>query len=228
MGKINNKVGNIFNSKADAVVVTVNCIGFMGKGMALECSLRYPEIESVYKLACNRKEVSTGRIMWEYTPGGQFIALFPTKNDYKRPSKLEFISSGLQALVSDIQSRKVNSIAVPRLGSELGGLDWNLVRPLVEQALGPLLLEVELWEFTPNTSDPFIANIIEHAKRNPSQFSLQTGISKSLIDSIIRQSDNRRFSSAVDLLSIAGLGKQGVKKLMSWSRQKYEGDATLF
>jgi O-acetyl-ADP-ribose deacetylase (regulator of RNase III) len=218
------KKGNIFNSESDVIVVTVNCLGFMGKGMALECSLRYPEIETAYKLACKHNLIRIGAILWDTNPKNQYIALFPTKNDYKRPSKVEYIVSGLDALVSNIQNREISSVALPRLGAELGGLDWNLIRPMVEKAVEPLPIEVEFWEFASSIPDPLIASILDYAI----ELSLQTGLKKSLIDSVVRQSGYREFSSAVDLLSIEGLGKQGVKRLMSWSYKKFEGDATLF
>lgn len=157
---ISQHLGNILSCKTEAVVVTVNCVGFMGKGMALECALRYPVIEASYKSLCKKGEVTIGKMNWLQTPDGQNVILFPTKIDFKFPSKMSYIENGLTQLERDVRDRGLGSIAIPRLGSELGGLDWSHVHPKILQAFATSNVELELWEFSSEQGDPLLLRLL--------------------------------------------------------------------
>ena len=90
---------NVFNTDADAIVNTINCVGFMGKGLALEFSLRYPKLLVDYKEKCSKKEINIGKLYY-YKEDNILIINFPTKKDYKFPSKLEWIEKGLLEFVN--------------------------------------------------------------------------------------------------------------------------------
>lgn len=133
--------GNLLKTEADALVNTVNCVGFMGKGVALQFKQAFPENYEAYRRACDTGEVQPGR-MFVYATGSMippfYIINFPTKRHWRGKSRMEDIEAGLAALVAEVQRLGIRSIAIPPLGCGLGGLDWNDVRPRIEQALSAL------------------------------------------------------------------------------------------
>lgn len=133
--------GDILRDDSDAIVNTVNCVGIMGRGIALQFKNAWPENFKAYQAACKRDEVQPG-LMFVYEVGQlttpRFIVNFPTKRHWRGKSRIEDIESGLNALVSEIRARGIRSVAIPPLGSGLGGLDWREVRPRIEAALGDL------------------------------------------------------------------------------------------
>lgn len=134
--------GDILKSEAEALVNTVNCVGVMGRGIALQFKDAYPENFRVYAAACKRNEVQPGRMLvfetGQLTPP-RYIINFPTKRHWRGRSRIEDIEAGLRALAEVIQARGIRSIALPPLGSGLGGLDWKRqVRPRIEAALRSL------------------------------------------------------------------------------------------
>lgn len=132
------KKGDILAEDAEAIVNTVNCVGIMGRGIALQFKNAYPENFNAYAAACNRQEVQPGH-MFVFETGRltnpQYIINFPTKRHWRGKSRIEDIKAGLTALIEEIRTRNIHSIAIPPLGSGLGGLDWSDVRPLIESAL---------------------------------------------------------------------------------------------
>ncbi len=133
--------GDILQADAEALVNTVNCVGIMGRGVALQFKNAYPKNFKAYEAACERGEVQPGRMLVFET--GQFtnpkyIINFPTKRHWRGQSRIEDIDSGLADLVHEIRKRRIRSIALPPLGSGLGGLNWSDVRPRIEAALKAL------------------------------------------------------------------------------------------
>ncbi len=130
--------GDILRADAEALVNTVNCVGIMGRGIALQFKNAFPDNFRAYEAACKREEVRPGR-MFVFATGAltnpKFIVNFPTKRHWKGKSRMEDIESGLDALVAEIRERGIRSIAIPPLGSGLGGLNWTEVRPRIEAAL---------------------------------------------------------------------------------------------
>ncbi|HNU12533.1 MAG TPA: macro domain-containing protein [Rubrivivax sp.] len=134
--------GDILRSEAEALVNTVNCVGVMGRGVALQFKNAFPENFKAYAAACKREQVQPGRMFvfetGQLTPP-RYIINFPTKRHWRGKSRIEDIDAGLAALVAEIRARGIRSIALPPLGSGLGGLDWQVeVRPRIEAALRPL------------------------------------------------------------------------------------------
>ena len=131
--------GDILRSDAEALVNTVNCVGVMGRGIALQFKQTFPDNFKAYAAACKRQEVLPGRMFVFDThqlAAPRYIINFPTKRHWRDKSRIEDIESGLAALVQVIRERRIRSIAVPPLGSGLGGLDWAQVRLRIEAALG--------------------------------------------------------------------------------------------
>ena len=131
--------GDILAEDVEALVNTVNCVGVMGRGIALQFKKAYPENFHAYAEACKSGEVRPGH-MFVYETGAltnpRYIVNFPTKRHWRNNSRMDDIESGLRALANVIRERGIRSIAVPPLGSGLGGLEWREVRPCIEQALG--------------------------------------------------------------------------------------------
>lgn len=132
------KTGSILNEDAEALVNTVNCVGVMGRGIALQFKQAFPANFKAYEAACKRGEVVPGK-MFVFPTGSmlnpRYVVNFPTKRHWKGKSRLEDIEAGLAALTRELRERGIRSIAIPPLGCGLGGLDWNDVRPRIEAAL---------------------------------------------------------------------------------------------
>lgn len=144
--------GDILQCEADALVNTVNCVGVMGRGIALQFKNVYPDNFKAYEAACKREAVQPGR-MFVFETGQltlpRFIINFPTKRHWRGKSRIEDIDAGLVDLVKVIRDKGIRSIAIPPLGAGLGGLDWNEVRPRIERALAELA-DVRVLVFEPN------------------------------------------------------------------------------
>lgn len=143
--------GNLLEANADALVNTVNCDGFMGKGIALQFKQAFPRNFKVYEQACKAGDVVPGKML-VFDNGGllrpRFIINFPTKRHWRNKSRIEDIEAGLKDLVQEVRRLQIQSIAVPPLGCGLGGLDWREVRPLIEAAFASLP-EVKVLVFEP-------------------------------------------------------------------------------
>lgn len=147
---INYKIGDLFNDDAEAIVNTVNCVGVMGRGIALQFKKRYPENFKKYEAKCKIGEIVPGRVFVFETNSminPRYIINFPTKRHWRGNSSIEDIESGLVDLIEVIKTNKIESIALPPLGSGLGGLDWSLVKSKIEKAfIGIKDVEVNVYE----------------------------------------------------------------------------------
>jgi O-acetyl-ADP-ribose deacetylase (regulator of RNase III) len=131
------RTGNLLEADAEALVNTVNCVGVMGKGIALQFKQAFPENFKAYEKACRAGEVEPGKMFLVATHklfNPKYVINFPTKRHWKERSRLEDIQSGLRALVVSVRDLKIDSIAVPPLGCGNGGLDWAAVKPLIVSA----------------------------------------------------------------------------------------------
>lgn len=142
--------GDILRADVEALVNTVNCVGFMGRGIALQFRKQFPDNFAYYEKACNRGKVQPGHMLVfdrQSLDLPRYIINFPTKRHWRGKSRIEDIRSGLQALVEEVRRHEIMSIAVPPLGCGLGGLQWSEVRPLIVSAFGVLPhVAVDLYE----------------------------------------------------------------------------------
>ncbi|HEX4157057.1 MAG TPA: macro domain-containing protein [Rhizomicrobium sp.] len=145
--------GNLLESDAEALANTVNTVGVMGKGIALMFKETFPENFRLYSEACKRGEVVVGRMFVterNRLGGPRLIINFPTKENWRNPSKIEWIEEGLLDLKRVIADRLIRSIAIPPLGSGQGGLEWSAVRSRIAETLGALEgVDVMVYEPTP-------------------------------------------------------------------------------
>ncbi len=146
------QTGDILQADAEALVNTVNCVGIMGRGIALQFKQAFPNNFKAYQAACKRGEVQPGR-MFVFETGTltspKYIINFPTKRDWRSRSRMADIDSGLSALVEEIRTRGIRSIAIPPLGAGLGGLAWPDVRKRIEASL-EVLSNIVVTVYEPN------------------------------------------------------------------------------
>lgn len=136
--------GDIFSTPAQTIVNTVNTVGVMGKGIALEFKNRYPDMFDNYKIACEKKKLKIGRLMLCYEPD-HWVLLFPTKEHWRKPSRLEYIEQGLIKFTNIYAESGITSIAFPKLGCGNGELNWDEVRVLMEKYLKGLPIDVYIY-----------------------------------------------------------------------------------
>ncbi|MDE0152354.1 MAG: macro domain-containing protein [Gammaproteobacteria bacterium] len=149
---IQSKIGDILAEDAEALVNTVNCVGVMGRGIALQFKKAYPQNFKAYADACAREKVRLGQVFvheLNQSVNPRYIINFPTKNHWRDHSRLEDIEVGLKSLIKEIQERDIRSVAIPPLGSGLGGLEWEKVRVCIEKALSDLH-DLHVVVFEPN------------------------------------------------------------------------------
>ena len=143
---------NLLESDAEALVNTVNTVGVMGKGIALQFKNQYPNNFKLYTTACKAKEVKVGKMFVteeaSLLGGKKTIINFPTKTNWRKPSEYSYIESGLKDLVSVIKDKNLKTIAIPPLGAGNGGLDWNNVKKLMEKYLSEL--DAHIYIYQPN------------------------------------------------------------------------------
>ncbi|MDR7369714.1 macro domain-containing protein [Flavobacterium aquidurense] len=148
------KNDNLLESEAEALVNTVNTVGIMGKGIALQFKNQYPNNYKLYKQACKLNEVKVGKMFVteesSLLGGKKIIINFPTKTDWRKPSEYEYIELGLRDLVEIIKEKKIKSVAIPPLGAGNGGLDWNRVKNLMEQYLKDI--DSTIFIYQPNST----------------------------------------------------------------------------
>jgi O-acetyl-ADP-ribose deacetylase (regulator of RNase III)/uncharacterized protein YwgA len=143
------KTGDMLAASVEALVNTVNTVGVMGKGIALQFKERFPENYKAYHAAVKREEIKTGSMFVTHLnrmDGLHYIVNFPTKQHWKAPSKLEYIQEGLIDLRRVLLALDIRSLALPPLGCGNGGLDWSVVKPMIEAALADLDIDIQVYE----------------------------------------------------------------------------------
>ena len=145
--------GNIFNSPAQVIVNTVNTVGVMGKGLALSFKKRYPDMFEAYRKACEKHQFTIGKLMLFYAPD-HWILMFPTKENWRNPSKIEYIEAGLSKFVTSYADKGITSIAFPKLGCGNGELSWDVVKPIMEKYLKPLPITIYIYVGMDSTQTP--------------------------------------------------------------------------
>lgn len=126
--------GNLFHSKAEALVNAVNTVGVMGKGLALQFKEKFPQNYQAYREACKNEELVVGKI-FTFEENGQWIINFPTKKHWRGKSKYGYIEEGLKSLVTFLEESPIKSIALPPLGCGYGDLTWEKVKEMFENYL---------------------------------------------------------------------------------------------
>ncbi|WP_298144047.1 macro domain-containing protein [Flavobacterium sp.] len=167
---INYLTGNILDSTAQAIVNTVNTVGVMGKGIALQFKNQFPNNYKLYKVACEKNELKIGNLLIteeeSLLSGKKIIINFPTKTHWRYPSEYEYIEKGLEELKKVILDRNIESVAIPPLGAGNGGLDWQKVKQMIIDSLSEIDCTIYLYEPTAAIKEILIA---ERVKLTPAR-----------------------------------------------------------
>ena len=160
------KKGNIFNSNAMAVVNTVNCVGAMGKGIALDFKLRYPKMFKEYQKICFKHLLKPGQIL-PYTKSSPIILNFAIKDDWKDPSRVEWIEETLQKFVANYHALGITSVAFPWMGAMNGGLPIETIKCLTRKYLSDLKdIDIEVYDFDPDAPCELYKSLEKIVKNN--------------------------------------------------------------
>jgi len=142
--------GNLLESKCYALVNTVNTVGVMGKGIALQFKNEFPYNYKVYRKACQTRQLQIGRLLpvkdRSLLLGERLIINSPTKTHWRLPSAYTYIEQGLIALAKFIAEERIQVIAVPALGCGNGGLDWLIVKEMIYRHLEPVNAVIEIYQ----------------------------------------------------------------------------------
>lgn len=207
--------GNIFNSKAQTIVNTVNCVGVMGKGIALVFKLRYPNMYDLYQKYCRQKLITIGKL-WLYKGEADdpWVLNFPTKTHWKLPSEYSYLEEGLQKFIDTYEEKGITSIAFPLLGANNGGLEKKQVLEIMTSYLSKCNIPVEIYEYDPLAPD----DLFETFKKKwteipPEDKKKQIGIrTQKQIDTIEKAINEDGVKSMIALIEYKGIGLVTMQK----------------
>ncbi|ANV82931.1 hypothetical protein AWQ21_00065 [Picosynechococcus sp. PCC 7003] len=198
----------VFDIKAQTIVNTINCVGVMGGGLALEFKLRFPEMHQDYLLKCQRQQFVTGEPQI-YKESKPWILNFPTKRHWKFPSKLSWIKEGLQYFQNEYKDMGIKSIAFPRLGCDRGGLSWDIVHEVMLDYLSLVDIDVFICLDKEPASSGVEAQMIESVK-NTKFLRDVVSLNEKSIENIRGNIEFKRFR---DIAKIRGIGKKTYEKI---------------
>lgn len=214
---INDK--NIFTTECQTLVNPVNCVGVMGAGIALEYRLRFPEMFDKYKDFCQKGKLEPGKLwIYESDKYSKWVLLFPTKIDWKHPSKIEYIELGLKNFVDTYQKRNVNSIAFPLLGTDKGGLDPEIVKNLMTTHLDKIDdINVEIYEYNPLAKDDLFDVFKNHFLHNDIDvLTKELNISILMVNKIKTILSNQNLCQINQLSKEKGIGMKTLEQIFQY------------
>jgi O-acetyl-ADP-ribose deacetylase (regulator of RNase III) len=212
--------GNIFASRAQTLVNTVNCVGVMGKGVALEFRRRFPCMYAEYRRVCVAKNLLPGQIL-PFRKETPWILNFAVKDDWKHPSRMEWVESCLRKFVDSYKRLGIKSVAMPWIGAMNGKLPWSEVHNLMRLYLQNLPeIDIEVIEFDPLAPDPLFDILKQMSEsKGSNEFALQAEISESSASAIFDAIRTGRASSMSTLSELDRLGNKTIERLYCFTRQ---------
>lgn len=211
--------GNIFNSKAQTIVNTVNCVGVMGKGIALVYKLRYPDMYKQYKDYCDKGLLKPGTL-WLYSNNisSSKILNFPTKSHWKYPSKVEWIEMGLKKFVDTYEAKGITSIAFPLLGTHNGGLPIDLIASLMEKYLSGCNIPIEIYNYDPIAEDDLFKLFkYKWLSLDKTATMFETGIQPQYANKISKIIESNEVNSMISLANYKGIGQKTLEKAFKYA-----------
>ncbi len=218
--------GNVFTSEAQTLVNTVNCVGVMGAGIALECRLRYPAMYERYVFLCRQDRLQIGTL-WLYRGDDRWILNFPTKKHWRHPSREEYLHAGLRKFMATYRSKGIQSVAFPLLGAQHGGLDPARSQEIMESYLLKCTIPVEIYHYDPQAPDDLfegVRSLLLHMTSN--EIRERTGLSQSSIERVLDELEKGRVRQLGQLSSRQGIGTQTLEKLFAFARSARQAGGT--
>ena len=204
--------GNIFTSECQTLVNTVNCVGVMGAGVALEFKLRYPAMFDRYVVLCRERRLSIGKL-WLYRPstaeGPHWVLNFPTKKHWRYPSREQYLHAGLRNFVDTYRRRRIESVAFPTLGASNGGIPEETSVGIMREYLGGVDIDVEVFRFDPAAEDDLCRNLRRSVERwTDDEFASRAGLTASRVAVVRRALDDPEVRNVRQLASRRGIGEK--------------------
>lgn len=222
--------GNIFNSNADVLVNTVNCVGVMGKGIALDFKRRYPKMFQAYQRVCQNGGISPGEIL-PYRKENPWILNFAIKDHWRQPSKIEWIESCLEKFEQSYRAMGIKSAAFPWMGAMNGGLPLEKIQEITRAYLRNLSdIDVEVYTFDKDASEPLFERLkkIVNMDIDIKRLSERSGIQVHYMEKIINRIRKEKVGSLPRLIESNGIGKTTIDKLYAFLIDDSKSDPGSF
>lgn len=212
--------GNIFTSKCQTLVNTVNCVGVMGAGIALECKLRFPQMYDRYEELCRENKIRIGTL-WIFKSVDRWILNFPTKQHWKFPTKEEYLHSGLEKFMDTYEDRGVTSVAFPVLGAQNGGLSQSRSIDIMESYLRNCSIDVEIYQYDPEAADD-VFDSFKHRMltTDAEELKFATGLSLGYIHRIQAALQTSDMCQLNQLANVKGIGEKTLEKAFAFVRDQ--------
>ena len=215
--------GNIFTTKCQTLVNTVNCVGVMGAGIALECRLRYPKMNERYIMLCKEGRIKTGSL-WIFKAEDRWILNFPTKFHWKNPSKLEYLHEGLKKFMCTYEKKGIESIAFPLLGAQNGGLNRNQSLNIMKSYLKACKIPVKIYRYDPMAPDDMYDKFRKLLIRmTPEEIKEETGLRLDYVQKLLNAINNPQICQLNRLASLKGIGTKTLEKAFLLARREVYG-----
>ncbi|MBO5381661.1 MAG: macro domain-containing protein [Bacteroides sp.] len=204
--------GNIFTTKKQTIVNTINCVGIMGAGVAYEFRLRYPDMYKKYIELCNNKMLNIGTL-WIYKGDDKWVLNFPTKYHWKYESKTEYLEKGLQKFIDTYKEKGITSIAFPMLGASNGGIKEEVSLNIMKKYLEKCDIDIEIYHYDPLAYDDKFLHFKEiWDSISDKDLHTLSGIGISYIKKIREALKEDNIRSMSKLLTIKGIGDVTLEK----------------
>lgn len=215
--------GNLFTTSHQTLVNTVNCVGVMGAGIALECRLRYPAMFEKYRELCDSGQMRPG-FLWLYKGGesptdvdSRWILNFPTKDNWKFPSRFEYLVSGLDKFLATYRQEGITSIAFPVLGGLNGGLDSDLVIQLMSNKLAACDIPIAIYRYSETAADDLFDKFkAAFTKTDIASVSKETHVRRDILDKVRDAIVSPQIHQMNQLARVPGIGAKTLEALFRY------------
>ncbi|KUJ83437.1 Appr-1-p processing protein [Microbulbifer flavimaris] len=215
--------GNIFNSRCAVLVNTVNCVGVMGAGIALECRLRYPQMFSRYEALCTAGQLQVGKL-WLYRGPERWVLNFPTKQHWKQPSRLQYLRAGLDKFRDSWRERQIESIAFPLLGADRGGLSEQDSLAIMQEYLEPLPLPVEIYRYAADVPDDLYTETRDWLRRQEvATVARLSGLRPHYVERVLAAMESPHIVQLNQLAQVDGIGLKTLEAVFRLAQQARTG-----
>lgn len=210
--------GNIFTSKCQTLVNTVNCVGVMGAGIALECRLRYPEMYKTYIKLCEEGKIDIG-ILWLYKASERWVLNFPTKKHWKYPSKKEYLHAGLDKFLNTYEQKGIRSIAFPLLGADKGGIPQEESLAIMKTYLETASLDIEIYRYDAAAKDDLYKKTKEWLlSQDIEAVYKSTELRKDYVNKVVDAMQLTNIVQLNQLAQVKGIGIKTLEKIFNLAR----------
>ncbi|MFC2084012.1 type I restriction-modification system subunit M [Bacteroidota bacterium] len=216
MSKVKIIKGNLFTSKSQTLVNTVNTIGVMGAGIALEFRLRYPDMFQRYKKLCVKNQIQIGKL-WIYKTPERWILNFPTKDNWKDDSKIEYLKKGLNKFLCTYKEKGVTSISFPVLGASHGKIPDDISLKIMLEYLNQCDIPVDIYKFDPDASDDLYDKLKDKfINMLPEEIKEKTKIQKQYAEKLLDALKDNQIRNISRLSSKEGIGIKTLEKVFDY------------